>query len=528
MQCLLGSRDHDAGVDLGDNHVDLELGEQVDVGLDAAVGAGLALLDAATHDVGDGHAGDANLGQGVLQLHELGLVADDGDAGHVAGVLDLSRLDAGDVDALAGSGGHGRNDGQEVGVSAGQAMLADVEALDFLSLADAQAHGLLDDNKGDTSGDDGPSEDGHNAEELDAEQVQAAAVEEAGQVGIASGAGAEEADEHGAEATADAMDAGSTDGVVDVELLVDELAAEHNSEAADKADDDGADGVDVSAASGDAHQARQGGVERVGHVGLAVLDPGEDHSGEDGAHAGERGGREDLGDLGDRAAGSAVEAVPAEPQDEDAQGAQRDAVAGDGVGAAVLVILAKARAEESSAEQGDGAADHVDDARASPIDEAKVGKPAAAPHPVGLDGVDERADDDGHHEVGAELGALGHGARHDGRGRGAEHELEEEVAPVEAREVTAEPAEVELADEEVTGTRKQAVTNEQEHDCADGKVERVLHYDVARVLRPGETSFDHGETRLHEEHQQGTYDEPQAKYVLHVSLLTILLFCPIR
>ena len=94
--------------------------------------------------------------------------------------------------------------------------------------------------------------------------------------------------------------------------------------------------------------------------------------------------------------------------------------------------------------------------------------------------------------------------------------------------MTPEPTQVELADEEVTGARQQAVTNEQEHNRTDGKVERVLHYDVARVLRPGETSFYHGETRLHEEHQQGAYDEPQAKYVLHVSLLTILLFCPIR
>ena len=54
---------------------------------------------------------------------------------------------------------------------------------------------------------------------------------------------------------------------------------------------------------------------------------------------------------------AAVETEPAEPQDEDAQRTGSQVVAGDGVGVAVLVVLADAGAKHRSAQQSDDAAD---------------------------------------------------------------------------------------------------------------------------------------------------------------------------
>ena len=75
----------------------------------------------------------------------------------------------------------------------------------------------------------------------------------------------------------------------------------------------------------------------------------------------------------------------------------------------------------------------MDHGRASKIDvavpqtkvAAQLGEPAAAPHPVGIEGVNDGAHDDAVDHEGLEAPALGHGPRGDGGGGVHEDHLEE-------------------------------------------------------------------------------------------------------
>ena len=56
---------------VGDHHLDLHLGQEVDDVLGAAIELGVALLAAEALDLGDGEAGDADLGQRFAHFVEL-------------------------------------------------------------------------------------------------------------------------------------------------------------------------------------------------------------------------------------------------------------------------------------------------------------------------------------------------------------------------------------------------------------------------------------------------------------------------
>ena len=142
-------------------------------------------------------------------------------------------------------------------------MFVDVEAFLFDALADTQAVELLDAEKEQDAGRGGPEVDDRDAERLDAEEVPAAAVEEAAVRGQQTG-------QERAEDTADTVDAGGADRVVDMQLAVDELDGKDQHDAADEADDHRAERRDHVAARGDAHQARQDAVQRQGQGRLAM------------------------------------------------------------------------------------------------------------------------------------------------------------------------------------------------------------------------------------------------------------------
>src|SRR5699024_9397596 len=197
----------------------------------------------------------------------------------------------------------------------------------------------------------------------------------------------------------------------------------------------GAEGGDAVTAGGNGHQTSQSGVQGHGDIGLAVPHPGEDH-GHTGGHGGGQGGveadqaGERHGLVGGQSQGrAAVKAEPAEPEDKDAQGGGGHVVAGDGVGFAVLVVLADPGAQHPGAQHGDDAAHVVHCGRAGEIVEPKARQPAAAPDPVAGDGVDQQRNGGGVDTVGLEVGALSHGAGDDGGGCGAENGLEHGVNP---------------------------------------------------------------------------------------------------
>ena len=100
---------------------------------------------------------------------------------------------------------------------------------------------------------------------------------------------------------------------------------------------------------------------------------------------------------------------------------------GDGVDAAVLAVLSEARPEKEHAHERGPSAHAMHDRGTGEIVEAHSTQPAAAPDPMSGDGVHERYEQGREQDIGLELDALGHGARHNRRGGGGEHELKEEL-----------------------------------------------------------------------------------------------------
>ena len=155
--------------DLAHDDLDLDLRQQRGVDLGAAILLAAALLQAAAHDLGHGHAGDADLVQRLLQGLKLGKLYNDGNLVHAAVQLGGQRgffydLDGGrnllraglrdvvlaQVGVLVGvQFGVGRVADGKTGVGTRQAVLMDIQAVQLLLLGDAQADGLFDDGKDD-------------------------------------------------------------------------------------------------------------------------------------------------------------------------------------------------------------------------------------------------------------------------------------------------------------------------------------------------------------------------------------------
>ena len=196
---------------------------------------------------------------------------------------------------------------------------------------------------------------------------------------------------------------------------------------------------------------------------------------------------------------------------------------GDGVGnffAVLFRVLADPGAQEDGTQQGADTAGHVDHAGTGKINKAQVGQPpAVAPGPAGLDGVDAEADDAGVDAIGGEFGPLRHGTGDDGGAGGAEDQLEDEAAPIKAIEPGPEHPQGGGADEAAgnVGIHQQAIAQEDEDHGTDAEVHEVLHDDVAGVFGPREATLHHGKAALHEEHEDGTDQKPDAeRYTVHM------------
>ena len=177
--------------------------------------------------------------------------------------------------------------------------------------------------------------------------------------------------------------------------------------------------------------------------------------------------------------------------------------------------LANTGAQQLRANEGGDAADHVNRAGTGEIMEAKAGKPAAAPDPVGLNGVNQCGNDAGIDAVGQELGALSHSTGNDGRGGGAEHQVEYEAGEIEAF-VGSEQVEAGFSDEtEQILTHQQAETDQDEYNRADTEVHQVLHDDIAGIFGSGKAGFHHCKASLHPEYQSRADQIPYTPYFTH-------------
>ena len=134
-------------------------------------------------------------------------------------------------------------------------MLVDIEAFFLNSVTYAQTMQLLDTIEQSETTDSSPKVDDQYAKALGSEESPAVTVE--GAV-----AGGEQTRHECAEDTADTVHAGSADGVVDMQTMVDEFNGKDEHRAADETDDDGSHGRYEVATGGDTHQAGQHAVER--------------------------------------------------------------------------------------------------------------------------------------------------------------------------------------------------------------------------------------------------------------------------
>lgn len=132
-------------------------------------------------------------------------------------------------------------------------MLVDVQAVDLLLAGNAQADGLFQQEEHQCDGNADPSAYSQHAQHLYAQEAEAPAVKQAAVRG-------EQAREHSAQRAVDKMHADGTHRVVNFELLVDELNAEHHCEARDQPDNGRAERVHCVAAADD--------MIAIGEVGL--------------------------------------------------------------------------------------------------------------------------------------------------------------------------------------------------------------------------------------------------------------------
>ncbi len=407
-------------------------------------------------------------------------------------------------------------------------MFMAVQTVDLFLFGHPQANELLDQAEDDEHADQNPGRHADQAQGLHTQAGKTAAVEH-------TAVGGKQAHSQGAPGTVDAVDRHGAHGVVDAGDAVKEFHREDAQHTGHNTDDGGAVGVHLIAAGGDGHQAGQRAVEGQGHIRLAVAQPGDDKGG----HGGQ--GRRQVGVEADQAGGdhgfvtghgdggAAVEAEPAEPQDKDAQRHGCHVVAGNSPGLAVLVVLADTGAQHPGAQHGGDAAHEMHGGGTGEIMEAQLGQPAAAPDPVTGDGVNDQADGCRIQAVSAELGALGHGAGHDGGGGGAEHRLEHHIHPHrQAAEIVAAPDEGVKAPDERSGPCKHHPEAYQPvAGRADTKVHHVFHQDVARVLGTGQARLAQSEPRLHEKDHKRRYQRPgHVCGIVHNSCLPSCMFKP--
>ena len=392
-------------------------------------------------------------------------------------------------------------------------MLRLIQTHDLLSLAYAQADGVLDDIEYDGHGDRNPSDDCDYAENLNAEEVEAAAVEYAERLNLSAIIVSEQAGKDGAQCAVDAVHADSADRIIDLELLIDKFDTEYNGKACADTDDNRTERSNHIAACGDGYQTCQRAIQRHRNVRLLVADPGDAHNGNGCNSSCHVGGykytRCNLSTAARQCNGrAAVEAEPAEPQDKAAECAERQGVTRNRTSLAVLGVLTDTGTEDGCTDQSGNAADHMYRRGACEIMEAKLCEPAAAPDPVTGNRVNDRRNNHRVNAVCREFSALCHRTGNDGRGSCTEYGLEDQSRPVVALTDNAVREEIKAAEERACRTEHDAEAKDPEDRRAEREVHQVLHNDVAGILCSGEAGLNHCEAGLHEEYQRRRNKRP--------------------
>jgi hypothetical protein len=195
----------------------------------------------------------------------------------------------------------------------------------------------------------------------------------------------------------------------------------------------------------------------------------------------------------------------------------------DVVGSAVGVELADARSHHGSADKGAYAAHHVHHARAGEVAHAggahyaQGGKPAAAPDPFAVYGVDKRPQHKAVGQVGGNLHALGHGPGHNGGCRRREDHLEEphhgggNVIAFTRKEkagISEKAVAVGKAREKIGAAEHEGEAEGPEGQRTDAEVHEALGPVVNLVLGADKPRAQEGESELHKPYQEAGDKRP--------------------
>lgn len=129
------------------------------------------------------------------------------------------------------------------------------------------------------------------------------------------------------------------------------------------------------------------------------------------------------------------------------------------------------------------------------------------------DGVCDRGDEDGEHDVAGEAHALGDRPGYERRRDPDEAELEEKEGGDE-RAVAVEEEQRRADETALTSTEDQPEAEQPEQRRRDEEVREVLDRDVDRVLRSDQAALEGGEAGLHEQHERRAEEEPADVYGL--------------
>ena len=250
--------DNGADGNLAYDHLYLHLGQKARLQLNAAVIFGLALLNAAAHNVSYGDAGDTDCHKRGFESFKHSVLADDFDFGElmlarsriIRLAVDLHSLGNGNVTA----DDHGRIvntqqrcSGSKVRVCARQSMLGAVKPRKLFISVNTQTYTCLDKLEYGNHRCGSPRHDGNNAQRLYAEEMQAAAVEQ-------SAVDGEKSNRQSTPNAVCKMNSNRANRVVDMKLEVEKFNRYYNKDAGNSAYDDRAESVNARAACGNCNK----------------------------------------------------------------------------------------------------------------------------------------------------------------------------------------------------------------------------------------------------------------------------------
>ena len=179
------------------------------------------------------------------------------------------------------------------------------------------------------------------------------------------------------------------------------------------------------------YQTSQRSIQTHRHIRLAILHPGKEH-----AHDSRHGRsyccrQKDRPQGGHVRSGCSIETIPTKPQNKHTQCRDHQVMTGKRIHfrhfpVLVSLILANPGAKHPGTHKGTDAAHHVNAVRPRVVVEAPLRQKAATPGPVCLDGVNQGGDHCRVDAVAGEFRSFRHRPGHNGRRRGAKHQVEDE------------------------------------------------------------------------------------------------------